>query len=511
MKRWPMYTELQTLKNLGFSKRQTAEKLQVNFRTVSKYWDMDPDTFEKTTLNRQRRRDLALYEGVILDWLRQYPGITASQVLDWLKEHYDVAVSERSTRRFVKSLRQKHNLPKSTAKVRQFIAVEDPPMGRQMQVDIGSVYVRDARTFSYRKLYCIACVLSHSRYKWGWWYTVPLTSAQLVAALEECFEYMGGMPAELVFDQDRLVAVDENYGDIVYTKEFEQFRRRMGFSVYLCRAADPPSKGRVEAVVKYFKNNFARHRKFMEPDLWNDDFLAWLARTGNARMHGTTKKIPAEVFLQEKLFLKPVPCTRKILTPIVTRQVHKDNTIFYKGCRYTLPLGSFRPGRQVRLEEENYVLKIFDDIDPVLLAEHPVSLEKGRLVRNNNHGRDYSDTLDTLQKNLLQKMQSGEAAFFLQQIRQLKGRYVRDQFQLIDRLLKDFSPHACQKALSYCITNSLYSATELKDACRYFEGVQQQEIRELEQDPKVVLLPSVKTQKRPLSEYADLAKGGETP
>ena len=94
-------------------------------------------------------------------------------------------------------------------------------------------------------------MLSHSRYKWGWWYTVPLTSAQLVAALEECFEYMGGMPAELVFDQDRLVAVDENYGDIVYTKEFEQFRRRMGFSVYLCRAADPPSKGRVEAVVKY--------------------------------------------------------------------------------------------------------------------------------------------------------------------------------------------------------------------------------------------------------------------
>jgi transposase len=168
-----MYTELHTLKNLGFSKRQTAEKLQVDFRTMSKYWDMDPDTFEKTILNRQRRRDLALYEGVILDWLRQYPGITASQVLDWLKEHYDVAVSERSTRRFVKALRQQHDLPKSTVKVRLFMAMEDPPMGRRMQVDIGSVYVRDTRTFNYRKLYCVACVMSHSRYKWGWWYTVP--------------------------------------------------------------------------------------------------------------------------------------------------------------------------------------------------------------------------------------------------------------------------------------------------------------------------------------------------
>lgn len=60
---------------------------------MSKYWDMNPDTFEKTVLNRQRRRDLALYEGIVLDWLRQYPGLTASQVLDWLKEHYDVAVS----------------------------------------------------------------------------------------------------------------------------------------------------------------------------------------------------------------------------------------------------------------------------------------------------------------------------------------------------------------------------------------------------------------------------------
>ena len=512
MKRWPMYTELQTLKNLGFSKRQAARRLQVDFRTASKYWDMDPDTFEKTSLNRQRRRNLALYEGVILDWLRQNPGMSASQVLDWLEEHYDVAASERTVRRFVERLRKQYDLPRSTAKARQYLAVEDPPMGRQMQVDIGAVHVKDARAISYRKLYCVACVLSHSRFKWGEWHTGPLTSSQLVADLEECFEYLEGMPAELVFDQDRLLAVDENYGDIIYTKEFEQFRQRMGFAVRLCRANDPESKGRVEAVVKFFKNHFARYRKFMEPDLWNDDFLAWLARTGNARVHGTTKKIPAEVFQQEKPFLKPVPCTRKTLTPIVTRQVHKDNTVFYKGCRYTLPLGTFRPGRQVQLEEQDGILKILDDVDPVLLAEHPVSLEKGRLVRNSNHGRNYSDTLDTLQRKLLEQMQSlDEAGLFLLQIRQLKGRYVRDQFQLIERLLEEFPISAWQKALSYCITNSLFSATEFKAACCFFEEVRQQEIKELEQNPKVVLLPYIKTQKRPLSEYADLAKGGETP
>jgi len=290
MKRWPMYTELQSLKNLGFSKRQVANQLDVDFRAVSKYWDMDPDTFEKTIANRQRRRNLVLYEGVILDWLRQNPGMTAAQVLDWLKEHYQVVVSERTTQRFVERLRKQYELPKSATKIRQYMAVEDPPMGMQMQVDLGVVYVKDARTISYRKLHCVATVLSHSRFKWGEWYTGPLTSAQLVTALEECFEYLGGMPAELVFDQDRLIAVDENYGDFIYTKEFEQFRQRMGFTVRLCRAHDPESKGRIEAVVKYFKNHFAQYRKFMDLDLWNDDFLAWLARTGNAKVHMAQQK-----------------------------------------------------------------------------------------------------------------------------------------------------------------------------------------------------------------------------
>ncbi len=36
MKGWLMYTDIQSLKNLGFSKRTVAERLQLDFRTVSK-------------------------------------------------------------------------------------------------------------------------------------------------------------------------------------------------------------------------------------------------------------------------------------------------------------------------------------------------------------------------------------------------------------------------------------------------------------------------------------------
>ncbi len=213
-----------------------------------------------------------------------------------MKEHYDVQVSKRSVRRLVGKLRKQHNILKNISEPRQYSAVEELPMRRQRQVDLGVTWVEDVGTCTYRKIYVVACVLSHSRYKWGGWYTTPLTSVQLTVALEDCFDFFGGITEEIVFDQDRSLAIDENYGDIIYTKEFEVFKQCMRFKVYLCRASDPESKGRVETVVKYFKRSFARHRRFFGIDQWNEDFIAWLSRTANAKVHGTTKKIPEEVF-----------------------------------------------------------------------------------------------------------------------------------------------------------------------------------------------------------------------
>jgi len=511
MKRWLMYIQIHSMKSQGFSKRQIAERLELNFRTVSKYLKMNPEEFNQTILNRERRRNLRLYEGVVVDWLKKYPDMTAAQVLDWLKEHYQVNVSDRATRRFVKTLRKKHSIPKTKGYQRQYMATEDPPMGHQMQVDLGVSYVFDFHKRNYRKLHCIAFVLSHSRYKWGQWYTKPLTSRELVESLQECFEALGGMPKELVFDQDRLLAVDENYGDIIFTREFEQFRLASGFEVYLCRGADPESKGKVEATVKYFKNNFAKNRQFIDTDMWNESFGEWLERTGNAKVHSITKKIPAEVFEQERLFLKPVPQTIKSYEIILTRDVHKNNTIFYKGNRYTLPLGTYRSGRKVTLDIEGDILKIRDDFDGYLIAEHKISKNKGQLIQNNNHKRNTTKKLDDLQDHLLKKMGSSEdACIFLTQIRCLKSRYARDQFSLVEQTISTHTEVIVKKALEYCLIHSLFSAVEFRNAAQYFEANHQIEQETVSQNPKVTLLKTyMNTKKRPLSEYARFTKGGD--
>jgi transposase len=113
LKGWPMYHDIQQRRDLGFGKSQVAEQLGLNYRTVSRYWDMTAEEFERSILSRKRRQCLELYEGIILDWLKQQPGLTGAEIWDRLKEHYDVQVSERSVRRLVGKLRKQHNIPKS--------------------------------------------------------------------------------------------------------------------------------------------------------------------------------------------------------------------------------------------------------------------------------------------------------------------------------------------------------------------------------------------------------------
>jgi transposase len=225
-----MYSNIHSMKNLGFSKRQVAEKLGIDFRTVSKYLSMTPEEFNERILKKEREQNLTLYEGVVTDWLKKYPDMSGAQVHDWLKEHYQITTAERTVRRYVNQIRKKQSRPKAKTPERQYTAVEDPPMGQQMQIDIGETWVLDINKRSRRKLYCVAAVMSHSRYKWGIWHEKPLTTTRLIQSLRTCFEYMGGIPKELVIDQDRLLVVSENYGDIIHTKEFEQYRLTTGFN-----------------------------------------------------------------------------------------------------------------------------------------------------------------------------------------------------------------------------------------------------------------------------------------
>lgn len=509
MERWVVYCKIQSMKNEGFSQRKVAKIAHISRNTVRKYWDMTPDEYNELILEPAKKSSLEQHKEQLLLWLREYPSITAAQLYDWLQDKYHVTLIEGSVRRYVKKLREEYDI-KPDAYQRDYQAVEDPPMGYQMQVDIGIVTVENVRTRNYQKLYCIGFVLSNSRYKYGVWFDRPPKAADMVQAIYICFEWMGGKPKELVFDQDRLIAVDENYGDIIYTREFESFRQEEKLKIYLCRGYDPESKGRVEAVVKYFKGNFAKYRPFVDLATWDEEFESWLYRTGNKKVHSITKKVPAEVFETERKYLIPVPRTNNSLTQIITRAVRKDNTVLYEGNRYTVPLGTFNVNKEVSLDIKDGELYIYDVFGDTLLAQHKISQEKGKLIRNNNHLRNNEPKIKALQSQLKGRFEDcDKALMFLENIRRIKPRYVRDQYRIIEKVLDEFSADAVSQALDYCTVNELYSAVDFRDAVNHFSN--KAALTEPPKDPPKIVRPVmvVNTKKRDIKEYTEKLLGGK--
>jgi len=496
MKDVKMYTMIKQLKEKGFSQNAVSKQLGIHRKTVKRYWHVEADEFAEISNNTERHKLLDQYEIIILNWLKEYPDMSASQIEDWLKEHYRADFNSRTVSRYVKMLRTEYSLSKKVEH-RSYEAVEELPMGKQIQVDFGEKRMESPKGKKALVRFA-AFILSHSRYKYVCFQSRPFTTVDLVNACRQCFSYFGGITQELVFDQDSIVSVSENCGDIIYTYEFEKFRQECKFDIYLCRGADPESKGKVENMVKYVKGNFLDHRFFPGDEILNSCGIDWLERTANTKRHGSTYRVPKDVFALERECLKPLPNTKCFDNSIIIRTVRKDNTILYNCNRYSLPLGTYNSQREVSIEADNEILKIYTEFHDYI-CEHSISHGKGLLIKNSNHSRDHSKTIDRLQDEL-NEILNHKASEFLQSVRIEKPRYSRDQFKLIRTLYDIYGLVDLLRAIDFCHENRLYSATYARDFLTHMH----------EEKQPIALLPipvsdmkyHVTTEKRPLDVYA---------
>lgn len=477
--RWHMYSEIMRLKKMGLNISQISRHLNISRNTVYQYKDLNPDEYNRILENMQtRRKKLDSKKDEILSWLKEFPDLSGAQVLDWVMERYpETNISEGTARNYVSYLRKEYDIPKTIHK-RDYEAIEDPALGYQLQVDFGEKKLKNAQG-NLVKLWFIVFVLSNSRYKYVEWLDKPFNTKDVIRMHENAFSFYGGRTKEIVYDQDHLVLTSENGGDLILTHEFSNYTRKRGFQIYMCRKQDPESKGRVENVVGFVKNNFANHRIFFNLEKFNEDCLAWLWRTGNGKLHNTTKKIPAEMFALEKPHLLPVHEKIDITcNTSITRIVRKDNTVWFMGNRYSVPLGTYDGTEKAVevLEVPGNTLVINDPETKQELARHSISLEKGRLIKNNNHGRDRSKGInkyiETVAELFPHPLQAKE---WLEEIRAKKPRYIRDQLQAIQKSIKSIDTIVTEKALNYCIDHSLFSATDFNNAVDYFNKLQPRE------------------------------------
>ncbi|WP_202615610.1 IS21 family transposase [Ureibacillus xyleni] len=476
-----LYLEIHQMVKQGFSVTDIAKQLKISRTTVYKYLEMSSEeAFEWVNSLSSRKKKLDSYKDWLVAWLQEYPHLSAAQMQDWLLERFpDFVVGESTMRLYVNQLREEYQIEK-TRKTREYEAVVEQPMGKQMQVDWGETRqkTKDKKEV---KLYCICFVLSHSRYKYVEWQNRPFTTRDTIRSHENAFQYYGGMPEEIVYDQDHLITVSENAGDILLTGEFQAYQKERKFRVYLCRKADPESKGKIENVVKYVKYNFADSRIFSTIENWNERCLEWLKRTGNYKVHNGIKKRPAEVFLLEKQHLKQVSyqlSNESSIESSLTRNVNKDNTIIYKSNRYSVPLGTYRPKglNTVAIEiyddqESHKQLIIKRNHGGEVLAKHRLEIGKGKLIKNRNHGRDRSKGIQAYKDTVIRQFENTElATTYVNKMMALYPRYKRDQLDILQKATIEYGEFI-DEALQKCVNEQLLSANDFSDVSKYLSKI----------------------------------------
>jgi transposase len=506
-----MYGEIQKLKSLGYKKQRAARQLSIDTKTVRKYWDMTEEEYATYLLEcKERLKIMDAYHDFVLDRLKLHSEITSAIIFDNLREEFtNFSPSYRSVRLYVCNLREKEGIP-APLKVRQYGENPELPFGFQAQVDMGQKIMKDSNGKSI-KVYIFAMVMSSSRYKYTTFQLEPFTAQTFVIAHDRAFRYFGGRPVEIVYDQDRVMVVSENGGDIIFTQTFETYKNYAGFSVHLCRGADPESKGKIEAVVKYVKNNFLSCRTFHGLARLNSDGLAWLDRTGNGLVHDTTKMIPAVVFEQEQKHLKSVP---ELSEPMVIPKiaiVRKNNIVMYRQNRYTMPIGTYQPGRTVRIEadEDKKIIRFLDFSDNSLIEEHRIHQGSGKCIRNTHPERDRVTKYNILKQKVISGFNKSDVSEkFIENILLLKPRYVRDQLSIIAKLQEQYSKDELDIAMNYCMERQLFSASDFKDTLEYFSKKQDMPIIKSTRIPFKYSL--IVAQTRSIDVYANIFMGGQT-
>jgi hypothetical protein len=412
-----------------YSVSKISRELLLNRRTVRSYLSMSESQYELFLINQcERKKELQPFEDFVKTRLEKYQDTSAAQMHDWLKEkHSDFPyTSPKTVYNFVMWVRQKYNLPKISPG-REYMIVEELPYGQQAQVDFGEYNLRDVNGKRV-KVWFFVMVLSRSRFKYVWFSEHPFTSELAIGAHEKAFGCFGGIPDEIVYDQDKVFIVDENKGDLILTDAFRAYTKERSFQLHFCRKADPESKGKIENGVKYVKQNFLYNRSFYTIETLNDDVVGWLGRTANVMPHNRTMKPPYDEWILEKPFLKPY--TEFVIKPSQTPYtVRKDNAISWKGNFYVLPLGTY----------------------------------KGQVVSNTDLRRDKLGSIEELIQQVSQLFDNpGQAVPFLREIHGEKPRYIRDQLTSIRHTIEKYDKQTINEALDYCSQNSVYSAIDFK-------------------------------------------------
>jgi transposase len=343
-----MKTTIRTLYQKGYNKTQIAKTLGIDRKTVRK------------VLKESEGKEVS--ETTITD-KKPYPSM-----LDEYKEFIEIQVAkELSIKRIHQDLKMQFSVECGYSTLRDYIAkirITKPKAymvlhslpGEEAQVDFGYIGTLNVAGKT-RKAWVFVMTLSYSRYMYA-----QITLDQSVRTFIQChtnaFRYFDGVPETIKIDNLKAAIIEADFYEPTVQRTYAAFAQHYGFLPNPCRVYTPTDKGKVESNVKYIKENCFKGRNFSDIREAEAFLKKWLKETANARKHGTTGKIPSELFeTLEALKLSKLPEEEFLFTKSAPATVWTDCHLSYGGNYYSAPYTYI--GCEVEVIEVNNLIKVY--------------------------------------------------------------------------------------------------------------------------------------------------------
>lgn len=446
----------------GVAVAAIARKVGVSEPVVRKWARMDEAGFD--ALKRNDIPYMDQYREFIISILRVCPQTRETNILYRLKEEFPEFECNRKTfYKYMKKLREQTGFLQFAGRVTSMR--EESPPGYEAQVDLGQYRMKDM----YGKQ--VRCISS------AWcWHTVGCTMCISAASrsprkrpskpMNTLFQYFGGRTQMIAYDQDRVFVVDENFGNIVLVPKFEEYIKKVGFSVHLCRPRDPQSKGKVETFVRYIKESFLQGRVYKGIDVLNSDALRWLDTEENGTTNMRTRKPPRIMFREEYQNLIKVPAVDTGTSEI--RSVSDKYAVKLDWSVYEFPRTAVKPYDQVRIEEQDGMLLFYLAASNELIHKCPRRESPGGTTTCEEN----SPTMDSVARNSFRMRFEAYsvAEEFARKVEESEPRYKNLQLGRVLTLANLCTDEQIIEAMEYCMRVGIYTAAEITAYLIYRHG-----------------------------------------
>jgi transposase len=200
--------------------------------------------------------------------------------------------------------------------------------------------------------------------------------ATTLGMLAECFEVLGGVPKVVLADRMACLKGGVVANVVVPAPDYVRFATHYRFRPDFCHAADPESKGIVENLVGYAKEDLLVPLE-LDDDPWADGLAGLNTRAGtwcaevNARVHSEIHAVPEQRLATERGLLGELPSLRLEVGPKpLTRRVDKLSCIRFGSARYSVPNRLIGTTVTVLVDERDRLLRVIEPVTGELHAEH---------------------------------------------------------------------------------------------------------------------------------------------